>query len=746
MSNYSRSRWQLLLATLSLAWMFFILILQLTIQRQNIPLQSEEFKHEIGCAYQVQINHRPFAWPVMQFESDGPSSPNVSRLVLLENGNLLGQPHTLHETIRNQGGGNFSHWGKTLYFSTADCSDPRINGNRYEVSMSGSLSFWVKLVWLAAALVFISTLKIFKNLKDFRSLKEMPDEGQLEKQVFSFRINRSVSIASMFLALFFAGMILTARGAADIGSYFAWANYFATSDITTLSSFAKSVTGVPFIQWSYGSGLLPAIMATIVGYSSALPISIIAVLLGIANVALLVYIAFLKTGSLSKATLILAAITLFTPAGFYFNKYCAEGWTILLVLSGLTLIEWNKKYKAHASNYAAFMLGVLMYFLILVKSQNIVLCLSLWVIFIANNFSTPFKSKGNLRFILEKTSIIVVVGGIGLAFLLVFNHVVSGNLFRNPYDVGDAEFSMFSIHNLKIYEVLFSSWHGLLVYHPVIGVAIYFLLRELTMERASAMKLEFLVISSCLAVFALQLLIQSAWFIWWMGTGTFGARGFCGAAVLLAYALMHCKSIEKLPLTNSIYAAVLILGMFSAYMLTIQETNIVNYENFLAVFRSNHSVVAYGAVISTVIILQIIKMRLKLSKSTHISYLLLAFALVPGISGIGASSSRIQFAVMFTVVLLLLAHNSFWHKTRSIYRSIQLAVFAAFITIFSVSIVLQIELLQDFHEEAKVSKESGKSLDCNEYVSSYNEYQLLKGYEQEKRELYDFLVRQNCYN
>lgn len=38
-----------------------------------------------------------------------------------------------HAEIREIGGGRFSHWGPTLYFSSTDGSDPRTNGRRYTI-------------------------------------------------------------------------------------------------------------------------------------------------------------------------------------------------------------------------------------------------------------------------------------------------------------------------------------------------------------------------------------------------------------------------------------------------------------------------------------------------------------------------------------------------------------------------------------------------------------------------------------
>lgn len=54
----------------------------------------------------------------------------VSPLMLLENGKFIGPPHALHEQIRREGGGAFSHWGEWLQFSTSD--NGPLEGRVYE--------------------------------------------------------------------------------------------------------------------------------------------------------------------------------------------------------------------------------------------------------------------------------------------------------------------------------------------------------------------------------------------------------------------------------------------------------------------------------------------------------------------------------------------------------------------------------------------------------------------------------------
>jgi SAM-dependent methyltransferase len=47
----------------------------------------------------------------------------------------VGPPHSVHQAIRQTGGGRFSHWGYELYFSASDNSNPNSNGKRYRVAL-----------------------------------------------------------------------------------------------------------------------------------------------------------------------------------------------------------------------------------------------------------------------------------------------------------------------------------------------------------------------------------------------------------------------------------------------------------------------------------------------------------------------------------------------------------------------------------------------------------------------------------
>jgi hypothetical protein len=64
---------------------------------------------------------------------DDPTHTGRSTLRLFEDGLEIGPAHALHEVIARDGNGAFSHWGRQLYFSSADGSNPVSHRGRYTV-------------------------------------------------------------------------------------------------------------------------------------------------------------------------------------------------------------------------------------------------------------------------------------------------------------------------------------------------------------------------------------------------------------------------------------------------------------------------------------------------------------------------------------------------------------------------------------------------------------------------------------
>lgn len=82
-----------------------------------------------------------------------------SKLELFEDGKPLGPAHHPHLEIGKLGGGRFSHWEETIFFSSSDGTDPRTNGYRYSARNHARIKpgLWAAaLAWLTAAALLYS--------------------------------------------------------------------------------------------------------------------------------------------------------------------------------------------------------------------------------------------------------------------------------------------------------------------------------------------------------------------------------------------------------------------------------------------------------------------------------------------------------------------------------------------------------------------------------------------------------------
>jgi len=85
------------------------------------------FLHRTGHAYQADI-------PDYAETADNNQNPRRSRLMLYEDDAPVGFAHQSHANIEKHGGGRYSHWQRSLIFSSTDGSNPNRNGRRYAIA------------------------------------------------------------------------------------------------------------------------------------------------------------------------------------------------------------------------------------------------------------------------------------------------------------------------------------------------------------------------------------------------------------------------------------------------------------------------------------------------------------------------------------------------------------------------------------------------------------------------------------
>jgi hypothetical protein len=119
----------------------------------------------------------------------------------------------------------------------------------------------------------------------------------------------------------------------------------------------------------------------------------------------------------------------------------------------------------------------------------------------------------------------------GLSFLLCYtpqlaaSQIAYGNPLANGYAVQGETFDLTSPH---LFEIFFSTWHGLFTWHPLILLATIGLFFLGQRNRVYALKLGLML--------AIQAYIVSCWHVWWQGDA-FGSRMLINCAPILTLGL-----------------------------------------------------------------------------------------------------------------------------------------------------------------------------------------------------------------
>lgn len=126
-------------------------------------LEPTRMSAELGHAVTAPLGGK-IAFPYL-LPTDSQSAPLHSSVAVFEDGQPLGPGHSLHDDIRQLGGGRFSCWYGTLYFSASDNSDPRRNDRVYVASYRTEVSPW--LVWPVIALDLAAAALFWRSILGF---------------------------------------------------------------------------------------------------------------------------------------------------------------------------------------------------------------------------------------------------------------------------------------------------------------------------------------------------------------------------------------------------------------------------------------------------------------------------------------------------------------------------------------------------------------------------------------------------
>ena len=548
--------------------------------------------------------------------------------------------------------------------------------------------------------------------------------------------------------LFLSLLIITSGGGPDYKQYLIWSEYFSTLDLNIFSGYPKSSNGLPLVAWYYGVGLLSSILTKILFIKDvATTMKVSSVLLTIINVALFYKIAVNYKISKFSFLFLISITYLLLPAGFYFNRYSTETWTIFLTLLSIFLIEYDIKNFKDLSKGRLTSFGIILYFLILIKITNVFLCLALLLIFYVKKFDEVPINKKNFNKYLKILFFGLFFIFFAVVLLAIYHKLLNGSFLASPYNYSDNEFSSFSISNFKLFEVLFSTWHGLLFYHPFYLLSIFLLLIIFFKKLFSKDNSKWILLITSI-VFFIQLLIQSSHATWWMGTGTYGARGFAGISILTFYAILNIKNNFK-PIKFNFFFKLLTLIVLGhqTYLLSMGETNFYTFSHFFSFFFTKKSLVLIFFITFILVSIVVIRKIFNYSffNALQITIISMAFfAATPILFTHKKPFFLLSIAILFSCFFsyfiqnyinkIKLLSDFFIHKTVSI----------IVIVFFLFSIYFQVILFVQYKENIKPNFISGKNFFCGEAVGSYYEYNNLSNYQYEKKNWLNFLKRSGC--
>lgn len=523
-------------------------------------------------------------------------------------------------------------------------------------------------------------------------------------------------------------------GGADTLQYWEWTKYFQNFEINSFNNLGKSTNGLPLSSWYYGSGIIPALINKILLIEGEIAKKINSLLLTFINLFLLRNILIEKKIYGLNNLALICLFLIFFPGGYYVNKLSSEAWTVFFTLASLYFIE--KKTKKNLIFYS-FNIGICIYFLLLIKPNNIFLCVSLILIFYIkkmNNFN--LKNLFSKKFL--NIQILTFFLILGICLILIYQKILLGNYFESFYSFGDENVKSFNLKNFKAFEVLFSSWHGLIFYHPlylILNFYLFFLLFKKDID-SNLKKL----ITINLLVFLLQILIQSSWAFWWMGTGTYGARAFAGTSVITLYSLISIQKIKILP--NKLFLMLfIILLTWNSFLIYFGETNFISYESFFEKIFRNHSIILIIKLLLISVFLYIIIKIYNKNNLIFLNYILISTSIFLFLSNIYSAYNLKKIIYLIIAVFFLYLFYFFFNIKNYFFKKKFLSI--PFLIILFFSLNAQFQLLNDFNNHKTENYKTGVNFNCMELKGTLEEYDKYKKFDEEKAHWKKFYVK-NC--
>ena len=264
------------------------------------------------------------------------------------------------------------------------------------------------------------------------------------------------------------------------------------------------------------------------------------------------------------------AFWLCSPLIYYFGREPFMSHLASLFAASLLLYIW--KVPSLTPPFRTLVVGMIAALVMMVRQQDIVILV------------IPIGSAvadGALRWPRRKLLFSALLGGLGFvavfAIQMIVWHSLRGTFITYSYRGSSFEF----LFAPKIASVLFSSNHGLLSWHPLIGLC---LLGWLSLRHVDA-TMSWLA----LTCFALEVYIIASWWCWWMGY-SFGNRGFLNLSPIFILGLAAFYTTLERRWTRHLFAVmVALLFVWNMTLMLAYTSELIPYEgefSWLGVIRT----------------------------------------------------------------------------------------------------------------------------------------------------------------
>lgn len=547
-------------------------------------------------------------------------------------------------------------------------------------------------------------------------------------------------------------LLLSSFPGPDFGHYRAWAQVLASGDLFLLESSTGSPLGVPMSTWSHAPGMFFAlgdrVLAAVSPNTAAAAVSWLFSIAALSFSAVVLYRA--AGGSYTVAGVGIGVLILGTPAGHYTRAFASES----IGLAFVALLAWQTLRRRSPNLRDCLWIGVATAGLLLTRSYTAIYALPA-LLRVADAVYREYCHRRQLA----SAFLLGVPVAVAVLQIMLVNRWMTGRLLHSPYAFGNAAFRSLDWTRPELGSVLFSPWHGLLVYHPLFAIAAILLFVEI--RRSGSFRERVLLVATTVAV-CVNLAFQASWYVWWMGTGTFGMRGMTAASIPVAILVTRQLGRAEGRRVLRVTFVVLLISccMWSFLLMRLGNSNFYEFASLLAAQRRSLGTVltaeflAHALLGAVIVIAALVGAGARtIRPMTGMAILLLALPIAHSLGVVVAvprpvAEQLVHAALVLTVLViscgLLISELSPPRLIKAQLPGLTVAAWAMTIA-FAAGSSLFLSMAVRAERRIAAGTQPARNyrwqeaFDVNQVIASSGEYRRIAGYEAKKQALAGFL-------